>query len=302
MKIFAGIFAAIALLALAGRQASGQSNGMVSQYMFNKLLINPAYAGNDEALTASFLHKDHWTGLKSAPVTSVFSAHTPLNNKVGLGLAVVNDQMGGLNQKGAYGSYAYRIQAPGYTLAMGLQAGLTAYRYRPLFLRDEFDPAFEGAEASGAEPNFGAGVFYETRDFYAGFSIPQLFKFGGCRSLSYSLQRRSYIFHGGYSAALSPAFILSPTVLVYLKGRHKPEINLNVNLLIDRKVWIGAIYRNLNNLGFLGKIQASPQFSVGYGYDFNMGEIDSLSAGSHEIMLQYSFIYFEKNAVSPRFF
>lgn len=296
------IWLTITWLTLIAADAKSQSNGMISQYMFNKLLINPAFAGNEEALTFSFLHKDHWTGLKGAPTTSVFAGHSPVNNHVGLGLAIVNDQMGGLNQKGVYGSYAYRIKSPDYIISMGLQAGFTSYRYRPLFLKDEFDPVFEGCESSHTTPIFGTGFYYETRDYYAGFSIPQLFRFDKNEAISYSLQSRSYILHGGYSITLSPALVLNPTGLIYIKKRHKPEINLNVNLLIDRTVWAGVIYRNLNNLGVLGKFQAGPQFSIGYGYDFNMGELEPLSAGSHEIMLQYSFIYIEKNALSPRFF
>lgn len=290
------------LVVFINPQAWGQSNGMISQYMFNKLLINPACAGGDESLTVSFLHKDRWTGVKGAPSTSVFSGHSPVNNRVGLGLSVVNDQMGGLNQKGLYGAYAYRIKSPEHIFTMGLQAGFTSYRYRPLFLRDENDPVFEGAEASLTEPDFGAGLYYETKKLYAGFSIPQLMKFGKNEPISFSLQRRSYIFHAGYSLELSEAFILNPTALIYLKKRHKPEINLNANLLIDKTAWVGVIYRNLNNLGFLGKFQVNPQIRIGYGYDFNMRELHSLSAGSHEIMFQYSLIYVEKNIVSPRFF
>jgi type IX secretion system PorP/SprF family membrane protein len=282
--------------------ANAQSNGMISQYMFNRLLINPAYAGNNESLTLGFLHKDQWTGVDGAPSTQIFSGHSPANNRIGLGLTLVNDKMGGLNQKGLYGAYAYRIKSPDYVLSFGLQAGLTSYKYRHLFLRDENDPVFVIGNTGLTEPNFGTGVYYEDNKWYLGFSVPQLIKFGKNEAIAWSLQRRSYIFQGGYSMYLSDALTLNPSALIYIKENSKPEINLNTNILIENLIWIGAIFRNLDNLGFVGKVQINRQLQVGYGYDANTGGLSALSTGSHEIMIQYSFTYVEKNIISPKFF
>ena len=281
---------------------AGQSNGLISQYMFNRLLINPGYSGNEECLSVTFLHKNQWSGVAGAPVTNIISAHTPFNNRNGLGLSVINDQSGGLSQNGLFGSYAYRIKGQDYVLSMGLQAGITFYRYQPLFVRDMDDPVFEGQETALVEPDFGTGLYYENKNMYMGISVPQLFSFGKNENISYSLQRKSYIFDAGYSFKLSDAFTVSPTTLIYLKNKHKPEINININLLFDEKIWFGVLYRNLDNLGFLCKVHVTPQIQMGYGYDITTGKLSSLSGSSHEIMLKYSFIKVEKNVVSPRFF
>jgi type IX secretion system PorP/SprF family membrane protein len=282
--------------------AKSQSNGMISQYMFNRLLINPAYAGNNEALTLNFLNKDQWTSVKGAPSTRILSAHSPTSDQVGLGLTLLSDRMGKLNQKGIYGAYSYRIKSPNHTLSFGLQAGLSSFKYSNLFIRDEFDPVFDVEDARLIQPNFGTGIYYESNSWYMGFSIPQLVRINNKDHMSWSSQNRRYFFQGGCSFLLSNSLILNPSTLIFFEQNSKPVINLNANVLIENLVWVGAIYRNLDNLGFLGKIQLNRQLQLGYGYDANMGGLAELSAGSHEIMIQYSFNYVEKNIISPRFF
>jgi type IX secretion system PorP/SprF family membrane protein len=290
------------LMLLLNNHIMSQSNGMMSQYMFNRLLINSAYAGSEESLTLGFLNKNQWSGVKGAPSTQVFSGHSPVNDKVGLGLTLVNDQMGELNQKGLYGAYAYRIKSNDFKLSFGIQAGLTFYKYDEMFLKDKNDPVFYKENSSLTEPDFGAAVYYENNRMYLGFSVPQFFNFNPRKEFTISLQQRNYILHSGYSFAISEVLTVNPSALVYFNERTKPEINLNTNFLLDNLLWVGAIYRNFDNLGLLSKLQLNTQIQLGYGYDFNMGELKSLSAGSHEIMIKYSFIYVEKNVISPRFF
>lgn len=296
------IYLAILCLAFSSPPAKSQPGGMLSQYMFNKILANSACTGNNEALTLNFLHKNQWTGVKGAPSTFVFSGHSPAGEQTGLGLILANDQMGGLTQTGIYGMYAYRIKSPEYKLSFGLQAGFTAYDYCSLLLRDENDPAFVNEDERFTEPNVGTGIYYENDRVYFGFSVPGLFDSDKDRNIAWSLQQKSYIFLAGYAFRLSDALTLNPSTFISIKAHTKAIINLNANLLIDDLIWVGALYRNLDNLGFIGKFQINRQIQVGYGYDPNIGRLASLSSGSHEIMIQYAFKYVEKNAISPKFF
>jgi type IX secretion system PorP/SprF family membrane protein len=290
-----------AWMCLLAQPVKGQSNGMISQYMFNRFLINPAYAGINGSLTINSLYKDQWTNVPGAPSTSIFSVHTPANERVGLGLTLLSDRIGGLNQKGVYGAYAFRIISRNHTLSFGLQAGLTSYKYRHLFTRDECDPVFSGENASLVQPNFGTGIYYENNSWYIGLSVPQLVRLHR-EDISRTLQNSRYILQGGCSYELTDALALNPSAMVCFEKYAKPVVNLNANLLIEKLVWVGAIYRNLDNLGFLGKIQFNRQLQVGYGYDASLGGLVELSTGSHEVMIQYSFDYVEKNIKSPRFF
>ena len=286
-------------------KTSGQNNGLISQYMFNKLLINPAYAGEDGALSLNLLHKDQWTSVDGAPSTQIVSAHAPFTQNASAGLIVARDRMGNLDQHGLYGSYAYQIKfESGAALSLGLQAGLSMYHIRDRYIpvRDPGDPVFTEEPASATEPNFGAGLFYSNDRLYVGFSSPHLVKGRNGDPISFALQQRSYLLHGGYSFRISDDFTVNPSVLVHLKSHYKPELNLNVNVLIRQVFWAGILYRNFDSIGALSKIHINERFHLGYGYDFNTGPLRSLSSGSHELMLFYTFSYVKGKVKSPRFF
>ena len=158
----------------------GQQRAMFTQYMFNGLAINPAYAGSHQTLEFTALARQQWTGLEGAPSTQTFTAHTPLNNRsIGLGLSIIHDKIGVTNQFGAYGAYSYRIQFSNKgVLSMGLQAGFTQYQEDLTQLqgsiRDPNDPNFAQDQVSKFMPNFGAGLYYYTRRYYMGISSPHL--------------------------------------------------------------------------------------------------------------------------------
>jgi type IX secretion system PorP/SprF family membrane protein len=167
------------ILAVGSINAQAQQVATYAQYMFNGLAINPAYAGSHDALSATVLARFQNVGLKGAPNTQTFSAHSPLINKrVSLGMLVIHDQLSVINQTGVHFSYAYRIPLDRKTnasISFGLQAGLSMYnaQYSELIVYDPDDPAFT-QDVRDTRPNIGAGVFYSTKMGYVGFSVPSL--------------------------------------------------------------------------------------------------------------------------------
>ena len=166
----------LACLLLAGKNGFSQQYPVYSQYIFNGLILNPAYAGAHVQFSATAMYRNQWVNFEGAPKTLTFTGHTTLNKgRTGVGLMVSNDQIGSYNNNNVFGSYAYIINAPFGTLALGLQAGFNFVRadFSDLNLQNPDDPSFVG-EVNDFKPNFGTGAYFHNDLFFVGFSIPFL--------------------------------------------------------------------------------------------------------------------------------
>ena len=296
----------VCCLLLGCSVAYGQQQAMYTQYMFNGLAINPAYAGSQESLSLTALARKQWAGFGGAPSTQTFSAHGPLRNeKVGLGLLLARDQIGETEQYGAYAVYAYRIQMERGTLSAGLQAGFNSYQanFSDVFVPDDGDEAFTQDKFQSFLPNFGAGLYYSTQRFYAGFSLPLLLTndYPGSEG-KLAHQYRHWFLTTGYVFDLSSDLKLKPNVLVKAVEGAPLEVDVNANLLIKEILWVGLSYRSFADISGLLEVQMTPQFRVGYAYDYALTDISRVSTGSHEIMLNYRFIRKDKKMLTPRYF
>ena len=292
----------ILLIALTGY---GQQQAMYTQYMFNGLAINPAYAGSQESLTLTALGREQWVGFEGAPSSQTFSAHAPLrNDKIALGGVVFRDKIGLTEQYGAYLIYAYRIRMDRGTLSAGLQAGFNDYRaaFSRANVPDD-DWAFYVDELQGFLPNFGAGLYYSTDRFYAGFSLPQLLTnaYPGQEG-SVAQQYRHWFLSTGYVFDLNPDLKLKPNLLVKAVEGAPVEVDINANLLIRELFWIGASYRSFDAVSALLEFQATPRFRIGYAYDYTLTGLQQVNSGSHELMLNYRFLRRDKKMLTPRYF
>ena len=283
-----------------------QQQAMYTQYMFNGLAINPAYAGSQESLSLTALARKQWAGFGGAPSTQTFSAHGPLRNeKVGLGLLLAHDKIGETEQYGAYAMYAYRIKMKRATLSAGLQAGFNSYQanFTNVIVPDDGDEAFMNDKFQSFLPNFGAGLYYSTQRFYAGFSLPLLLTndYPGSEG-KLAQQYRHWFLSTGYVFDLSSDLKLKPNVLVKAVEGAPLEVDINANLLIKEILWVGLSYRSFADISGLLEVQMTPQFKVGYAYDYALTDISRVSTGSHEIMLNYRFIRKDKKMLTPRYF
>ena len=291
--------------------ANAQQQILQSQYMFNGLAINPAYAGSHEALSLTSLYRTQWSGFQEgAPTSFSFSGHMPINRtRIALGAMAFSESLGDKNQQGLQLAYAYRIPLDDGILSMGLQAGVinaTLNRNFNLFHPD--DPNFPTGEISAFMPTFGAGLYYSSDNLVLGFSIPNLgiYNNGTNAEEVVSIEEiRHYMFSAGYIVDLNNDLKLKPTLLARYREGQGIEFDFNTTLVINETFWFGASYRHLNSLNFLTQIQLTNQLQFGYAYDLPINSgLSLVSSGNHEIMINYRFKIFSAGeaAPSPGFF
>lgn len=282
--------------------SQAQQSTIYSQYMFNGLAINPAYAGYDDMLSLTALGRIQSLGLEGSPNTQSFSAHTPIiNNRIGVGLQFFHEQIGVTDQTGIYGSYSYKIYMNKFTLSLGLQAGVNFYKtnYSSLIIFNPGDPVFN-EDTRTVTPNFGSGAILSSERLFVGISMPQMLSVGNQENVI--IQEKPFILYGGLVFKLSPSIMLKPSMLAKMVNGKPVEWNINAHLLIKDILWVGASFRPVNAISFLLQIQITEQLSLGYVYDASIGEISTIEAGSHEFMLNYKFRFSKKGVVSPRYF
>ena len=291
-------------LFIVGRVAIAQQQAMFSQYMYNGLAINPAYAGSQESASMTALMRQQWVGMEGAPSTQTFSAHMPVEKKrIGFGLMLLHDRIAVTDQTGVYGSYAYKIPLRKGQLALGIQAGFTYYSstFSEVSLTDH---TFANADVSEFHPNFGFGAYYTTEKFYAGFSIPQLVQVKLDRENPdvNGLILRHYFVHTGYVFDLNQDFKLKPNVLIKMVPGAPLEFDLNVNLYYKNLLGLGLSWRTMDAFVVLLQVQITNKLQFGYAYDITTTDVRKVSYGSHEIFLNYRFSLSKEKVITPRYF
>ena len=304
--------ASVLLLAIMmiARQACAQQNPLFTQYMFNGLVINPAYTGSHESMTTTFALRSQWTGLKGAPQTQVASAHSPLKlSRSAAGAVFVHDEVGVVNQYMAYGTYAYRIPlSKNAKLAVGGQAGVTYYEanlseLNILTSNGQPDPNFYQNE-SRLLPNLGIGMYYYSKKSYIGLSLPTLInnRWNNQDAYTQARQKRHYFLSAGHVFPMGAGLKFKPNVLLKWEEGGPFQYDLNANFLIHEAVWIGVSYRMEDSVDGLLEININKQLSLGYSYGYPISSLAAVQTGTHEVVLNYR-INRNKNIVfSPRYF
>ncbi|NJX15439.1 PorP/SprF family type IX secretion system membrane protein [Tamlana crocina] len=287
-----------------------------TQYMYNTISINPAYAGSREALSIVGLHRSQWVGFKGGPITQTLSIHTPLrNDRIGLGLSFIEDDLGPQNFSYLYGDFSYSIPT-GWDgkLAFGLKAGFTQYSFDSDFMNDtdiQNDNFFKGFDNRWA-PNVGAGIYWSNDRVYAGLSTPRILNTDTNRNATDSnnqdyeaLERLSYYFTVGGVIDLSQYVKFKPAGLIKATNGAPVSYDLTANFLFNEKFWLGASYR-INEytaaIGGIADFQVSRQLRIGYAYEKPISEIADYTSGTHEILLIYEFKFINSKLKSPRYF
>lgn len=290
----------------ASNTVKAQQDPMFTQYMFNMLAVNPAYAGSHGALNVSGLYRNQWVGIEGAPVTQTFFAHSPFfSRKVGVGLSLINDKIGPIRQTMIYMDYSYTIQVTDKTkLAMGLKAGLnmlkTSFSDVDLI---ESDEAFQDIPLS-PQPNFGFGLYYYSDKFYAGVSCPKLLKNKVEQKYDYSkiTLNQHFFISGGYVFTINEQFKFKPSALIRMTGGAPPSLDINACVLYREKVWFGLGHRFGDSFNAILQMQMNEQLKIGYSYDYTISKLTQYNSGTHEIMVSYDFIFRKDRIISPRYF
>lgn len=304
------IFLAFGLV-LFFNDANAQQDPQYTQYMYNMNVVNPAYAGSRGTLSLGLLGRSQWNSVDGAPKSLTFSTHAPLGKKVGVGISVIADEIGPAKEQNIYGDFSYTLETSAEgRLAFGLKAGVTLLSVNLLDVvlpdtGNAGDPIFD-ENINKTMPNFGAGVYYYTNKWYVGFSAPNILKTEHLDkdvANSKASEEVHYFLTGGYVFDLSSTLKFKPSLM--FKGVKGAPISFDVNanfLLYDR-FELGASYRYEDSVSALFNFGVTPDFRIGYAYDYTISEFSNAhTGGSHEIILLYDIDFSKKNLKSPRFF
>lgn len=289
-----------------------QQDAQYTQYMYNTIAVNPAYAGSRGVLSINGLHRSQWVGLDGAPTTQTINFHTPVAERVGVGLSIVNDEIGnGTNQDTYFDgivSYTVPTSETG-KLSFGLKAGghlLNIDFTRLANYNNEATTVGLSNIDKRFSPNFGAGIYYHTDKFYAGLSVPNFLKTEHFDSSSSSLaqERMNIYLITGYVFHINPNLKFKPAALVKAVNGAPLQIDLSANFMLNEKFTLGAAYRWDAAISALFGFQITDQFMLGLAYDKETTELGNtaFNDGSFEVLLRYELRTKYKNVIAPRFF
>lgn len=284
-----------------------QQDAQYTQYMYNTINVNPAYAGSRGVMSIFGLHRTQWVGLDGAPVTNAVSINTPLNNSnLGLGVSLVNDRIGPTSENQFSADLSYTIQTNDtYKLSFGIKAtgnlfSLDVNKLNPV---DATDPSLQNI-GNQFSPNFGAGVYLHSDKLYLGLSVPNFLqdtKYSD-NSVSVYKERLNYYAIGGYVFDISSGVKFKPAFMTKIVTGSPLQLDLSGNFLIQDKLTLGVAYRWDAAVSALAGFQITDGLFIGYGYDLETTKLRRYNSGSHEIFLRFELFNKYSKMVSPRFF
>jgi type IX secretion system PorP/SprF family membrane protein len=294
----------VCLLLLRVSYIHAQQEIMVSQYMFNGLFLNPAYAGSHKYFSSSLLYRNQWVGFTGAPKSMLLAVDGPLmDQKMGVGLIVATDKIGATRQSDVYANYSYILPLEKGKLAFGIKAGASQYTYNSgeLIVWDANDEKFNGVTQSALIPKFGFGAYYFTERAFAGISVPSMLYYNGSNSFTLPVSKHYYI-TGGYVMELEERWKLKPSFLFKYQKAAPVQLDMNITAMFMDQVSMGLSYRTGDAVVAILEYQANQRFRIGYAYDFTTSAIRKYATGSHEIMIGFDFGKDIIKTKTPRFF
>ncbi|WOD42567.1 PorP/SprF family type IX secretion system membrane protein [Hwangdonia lutea] len=299
--------AIIVFLLLIAHESLAQQDPQYSQYMYNTMNINPGYTGQRDVLSIAGLYRTQWVGIDGAPKTQTFSLHSPLRNeKVGLGLSVVNDKLGPSSETYFDANFSYTIPlgtVNKHDLTFGLKAG-----FHVLSL-DWSKGRYQNPDNAYSEnlnllsPTIGAGVYWHSNKAYLGISVPNVITTDHYDDFQESVaaERLHFYIIGGYVFELSENTKFKPAFLLKAVTGAPLIADFSANFLIKEKLTLGLAYRWDDAISGLAGFQISDSLFIGYAYDLTTTNLNNYNSGSHEIMLRFEPRQLGR-ILSPRFF
>jgi len=297
------------VLVLFSVKSWAQQDAQFSQYMFNGMYLNPAYAGFKELLTINTFYRQQWSGFEGAPSTFTFSVDSPIaQDKMGVGLIFSSDQVGLTNEVSTYFIYSYRMKiTEESSLAFGLGAGMYRFAIRAGNVIDD-DPIYQAGSTSSLNPDLKFGVFYNTQTYYLGISLSNLLSPYLTRDVYESnlipIKSTQLFLTGGIARPINENIVIKPSFLYKQDLTGTSTFDLNASVFLYNILWVGASYRSglnfrgvdagvpaysANALIFLTEIFIKERLRLGYAYDLSLSSVSALTTGANEISLTYSF-------------
>ncbi|MEI6851737.1 MAG: type IX secretion system membrane protein PorP/SprF [Bacteroidota bacterium] len=299
----------IAVILLISIRSYAQQDPLFSQYMFNKLAVNPGYAGSTEMLSIDLLSRYQWVGIKGAPRTITLSLHSPLrNNHMGLGLYLYGDILGPTTTYGFMGSYAYRIKVGKGKLCFGLQVGFKYFNFdwQKMNVQDP-DFVFGQQTIKKFTPDANFGIYYYSNKWFAGVSSKDLFQNeSGMATVdgknTYTQLMRHFYAMAGVNIPVSEKVSFRTSFMGKYVTHAPLQFDFNASFLFNNLFWIGASYRTEKAVIFLTEFRITKTLRIGYSYDMYLGKLMAVNQGSHEIRIGMDFDVFKSRMLTPRYF
>ncbi|PWA06091.1 PorP/SprF family type IX secretion system membrane protein [Flavobacterium psychrotolerans] len=283
-----------------------QQDAQYTQYMYNTINVNPAYAGSRGVMSIFGLHRTQWVGLDGAPVTNALSLNTPINDSnLGIGISFVNDRIGPTVENVISADVSYTIQtSEAYKLSFGVKAtgnffNLDVSKLNPA---EQGDPQFQNLNKFS--PNIGAGVYLHSDKSYIGISVPNFIESKRYNNNDVAIfkEKISYYLIAGYVFDLSSDIKFKPSVITKLVQGAPLQVDLSANFMFNEKFVLGAAYRWDSAISAMAGFQVNDGLFIGYGYDMETTKLRHYNSGSHEIFLRYELFNNFNKIISPRFF
>ena len=307
MKTFINILILVFVTAVA-TSSFAQQLPQFTQYMYNTISINPAYAGSRETLSVVGLHRSQWAGFPGAPTTQTLSIHSPLRNeKIGLGFSFINDELGFENYVYMYGDFSYTIQLNEVSkLAFGVKGGFTSFSVDNELYTSNPTDLLVGSIENRWIPNVGAGVMWMWERGYFGLSAPRLINNNYTKESSYkAFERVSYYFTGGYVFDIGYTTKFKPCFMLKATNGATLSADISANFLFFERLWLGMGYRFNNTsgaLGFMTDFQILRDWRIGYTFELPTAEIRPYSHGTHEFLIMFEVFKPKRREISPRYY
>ncbi len=296
----------IFVLILTASASFAQQDAQFTQYMYNTINVNPAYAGSRGVMSIFGLHRTQWVGLDGAPVTNALSLNTPINNSnIGIGLSAINDRIGPTVENTLSVDVSYTVKtSETYKLSFGVKGtgnffNLDASKLNPLV---DNDPSL--VNYNKFSPNVGAGVYLHSDKSYIGVSVPNFIQSNRYDSDNVAIfkERINYYLIAGHVFDLNPNIKFKPALLTKLVTGSPLQVDVSGNFMFYEKFVIGAAYRWDAAVSALAGFQITDGLYIGYGYDMETTKLRKYNSGSHEVFLRFELFNNYNKIISPRFF
>jgi type IX secretion system PorP/SprF family membrane protein len=293
-------------LMLVGLVSYSQQDAQYTQYMYNTVNVNPAYAGSRGVLSVFGLHRTQWVGLDGAPVTNSFSINSPIENtNLGVGLSFVNDRIGPTDENNISMDLSYSIKtSETYKLSFGVKGSADLFSFDPTKLSIYTPDNSLQSYTNKFSPNIGAGVYFHSDKSYLGLSVPNFFETKRYSDNDFVVYKEKMNFYliGGYVFDLNSNLKFKPAFLGKMVQGAPLQLDVSANFLINEKFVLGAAWRWSAAGSLMAGFQVNDGLYVGYGYDMDTSKLAHYNSGSHEIFLRFELFKRQSRIVSPRFF
>ncbi len=298
----------ILVLLFCSTASFAQQDAQFTQYMYNTINVNPAYAGSRGVLSIFGIYRTQWVGLDGAPETSSFSVNTPVGNNVGLGVSLINDKIGPTNENNLSADFSYSIPTSATAkLSFGIKGSANLFKLDPTKLtpEDQGDPQFQDFK-NKFTPNIGAGVYWHTDKAYVGLSVPNFIQTNRYDDNDVAIYKDkiNYYLIAGYVFELDryETVKFKPAIMTKMVEGSPLQVDASANFMFNDKFVIGVAYRWSASVSALAGFQITDGLYLGYAYDRETTKLVNYNSGSHEIFLRFEFLNKYGRITSPRFF